>query len=106
MDRDFVATAAAEGFTAVSPIHGSPYLSGVDDPAYVPFATEDLIDRAHAAGLAVIPYVVDDGPTMRHLCGSGWTVSSPTAPTSCATSSRRRTVSCHRRSRADNLPGS
>lgn len=71
VDRDFVATAAAEGFAAISPIHGSPYLSGVADPAYVPFATEDLIDRAHAAGLAVIPYVVDDEPTMRHLVRLG-----------------------------------
>ena len=71
MDRDFVATAAAEGFTAISPIHGSPYLSGVDDPAYTPFATDDLIAHAHAAGLAVIPYVVDDAPTMRHLVRAG-----------------------------------
>ena len=37
----------------------------------MPFATEDLIDRGHAAGLAVIPYVVDDGPTMRHLVRLG-----------------------------------
>ncbi len=71
VDCDFVTTAAAEGFTAISPIHGTPYLSGVEDPAYVPFTTEDLITRAHAAGLAVIPYVVDDEPTMRHLVRLG-----------------------------------
>jgi len=71
VDADFVRTAAAEGFTAISPIHGSPYLGGVGDPAYEPFATADLIDRAHAAGLAVIPYVVDDAPTMRHLVQLG-----------------------------------
>jgi len=71
VDRDFVATAAAEGFTTISPIHGSPYLSGVEDPAYTPFASGDLIAHAHAEGLAVIPYVVDDEPTMRHLVRAG-----------------------------------
>ncbi len=71
VDRDFVETAAAEGFTAISPIHGSPYLSGVTDPAYEPFATEELIRHAHSAGLTVIPYVVDDEATMRHLVRSG-----------------------------------
>ncbi|MCY7401946.1 MAG: hypothetical protein LH477_13535 [Nocardioides sp.] len=71
VDRDFVATAAAEGFTAISPIHGSPYLSGVEDPAYTPFASGDLITHAHAEGLAVIPYVVDDEPTMRHFVRAG-----------------------------------
>ncbi|SFB36025.1 glycerophosphoryl diester phosphodiesterase [Nocardioides alpinus] len=68
---DFVRTAAAEGFTAISPIHGSPFRSGVADPAYTPFATESLVDEAHAAGLVVIPYVVDDEPTMRHLVRAG-----------------------------------
>ena len=68
---DFVRAAADEGFTAVSPIHGSPYTSGVDDPAYRPFTTAALVDAAHAAGLAVIPYVVDDTATMRHLVRLG-----------------------------------
>jgi glycerophosphoryl diester phosphodiesterase len=69
--EDFVRAAADEGFTAVSPIHGSPYTSGVEDPAYRPFTTADLVDAAHAAGLAVLPYVVDDAATMRHLVGLG-----------------------------------
>jgi glycerophosphoryl diester phosphodiesterase len=68
---DFVRAAADEGFTAISPIHGSPYASGVDDPAYRPFATAVVVDAAHAAGLAVVPYVVDDAATMRHLVGLG-----------------------------------
>ncbi|GAA1435828.1 glycerophosphodiester phosphodiesterase [Mycobacterium cookii] len=71
VDDDVVAAAAAQGFTAISPIHGSPYRSGVDDPAYEPYATAVLVDAAHAAGLAVIPYVVDDAATMRHLVGLG-----------------------------------
>ena len=71
VDTDFVGTAAAEGFTAISPIHGSPSASGVTDPTYRAFATEDLIAGAHDAGLRVIPYVVDDEPTMRHLVRLG-----------------------------------
>lgn len=66
-----VEAAAAEGFDALSPIHGSPFRSGVDDPAYVPFTTGALIEDAHAAGLAVIPYVVDDEPTMSSLLELG-----------------------------------
>ncbi len=71
VDADFVRTAAAEGFSAISPVHGSPYRSGVGDPAYEPFTTPALVDEAHAAGLAVIPYVVDDEATMRHLVRIG-----------------------------------
>lgn len=68
---DFVRAAADEGFTVVSPIHGSPYASGVDDPAYRPFTTAALVDATHAAGLTVVPYVVDDAATMRHLVRLG-----------------------------------
>jgi glycerophosphoryl diester phosphodiesterase len=71
VDADFVRTAAAQGFTAISPIHGSPFRAGVDDPAYRPFATADLVGRAHAVALAVVPYVVDDAPTQRHLLRLG-----------------------------------
>ena len=65
------AAAAQQGFTAISPIHGSPFRSGVADPGYTPFTTAPLVEAAHAAGLAVVPYVVDDPPTMRHLVGLG-----------------------------------
>lgn len=71
VDDDFVGTAAAEGFSAISPIHGSPYRSGVEDPAYRPYATPELVEEVHAAGLRVVPYVVDDAATMRHLVRIG-----------------------------------
>lgn len=71
VDPDFVVTAAGLGLTAISPVHGSPYRSGVDDPDYRPFTTPAMVDQAHAAGLAVVPYVVDDPPTMRHLVEVG-----------------------------------
>ncbi|HEY1117563.1 MAG TPA: glycerophosphodiester phosphodiesterase family protein [Acidimicrobiales bacterium] len=67
----FVEAAATLGFDAISPIHGSPFLAGVDDPSYVPFVDATMTAAAHDRGLAVIPYVVDDEPTMRHLVGLG-----------------------------------
>lgn len=71
VDADFVATAAAQGFTAISPIHGSPMAASPSDPAYTPFVTEAMIVEAHAAGLDVIPYVVDDEDTVRDLLRLG-----------------------------------
>lgn len=69
--EEFVVTAAEQGFDAISPIHGSPFLGGVDDAAYVPFVTGELVASAHSAGLQVIPYVVDDSPTMAALIRLG-----------------------------------
>ena len=71
VEAEFVVTAAEQGFDAISPSHGSPFLSGVDDAAYVPFANGELIDRAHEVGLQVIPYVVGDPPTMAALVRLG-----------------------------------
>lgn len=67
----FAEAAAERGFDAISPIHGSPYLSGVTDPAYRAFADERLVAAAHDVGLLVVPYVVDDEPTMRWLIDIG-----------------------------------
>ncbi|QBX56187.1 glycerophosphodiester phosphodiesterase [Nocardioides seonyuensis] len=67
----WVEAAAAAGFDAISPIHGSPFLAGVDDASYVPFVDLAMTVAAHDRGLAVIPYVVDDEPTMRHLVDLG-----------------------------------
>lgn len=68
---DPVATAAALGFNAVSPIHGRPYRSGVGDPAYRPVVTPELVEHAHLLGLRVVPYVVDDPATMGHFVDLG-----------------------------------
>jgi glycerophosphoryl diester phosphodiesterase len=69
--EQFVTTAAEQGFDAISPLHGSPMRSGADDAAYVPFTTGELIAGAHDVGLRVIPYVVDDPPTMAALIRLG-----------------------------------
>ncbi len=68
---DLVAAVAAERFDAISPAHGYPFASGVTDPAYQPFTTPGLIDRAHAEGLLVIPYTLNDPATAAALIDQG-----------------------------------
>jgi glycerophosphoryl diester phosphodiesterase len=43
----------------------------VTDANYVPYVTADMVTRAHAAGMQVIPWTVDDKPTMRALIATG-----------------------------------
>jgi glycerophosphoryl diester phosphodiesterase len=40
-------------------------------PDYRPFTTRDLVQRAHRAGLEVIPWTVNDRPTMEKLIDDG-----------------------------------
>ena len=68
---DLIAAAASLGFDAVSPVHGTPQNGKVTDPGYVPYVTADMVRRAHAAGMQVIPWTVDDQPTMRALIDAG-----------------------------------
>ncbi|MFT7835398.1 glycerophosphodiester phosphodiesterase [Saccharothrix sp. BKS2] len=59
------------GASALSPVHGNPQNGVVTDPDYVPFTTKALVDEAHAHGLEVIPWTVDDKPTMNKLIDDG-----------------------------------
>lgn len=68
---NLVAAAATLGFDAVSPVHGSPFRSGVADPAYRPFVTASMVADAHGAGMRVLPYTVDDPATMHGLVELG-----------------------------------
>jgi glycerophosphoryl diester phosphodiesterase len=68
---DLVASAASLGFDAISPVHGTPQNGTVTDANYVPYVTADMVTRAHAAGMQVIPWTVDDKPTMRALIATG-----------------------------------
>lgn len=65
------AAAAALGCHTISPVHGAPFASGIEDPAYEPFVTAAMVDAAHDAALTVVPYTVDDPATMRHLVELG-----------------------------------
>lgn len=68
---DLVAAASSLGFDAISPVHGTPQNGKVTDAGYVPYVTADMVTRAHSAGMKVIPWTVDDKPTMRALIGAG-----------------------------------
>ena len=71
LQEKYVAAAASFDADAVSPVHGDPQGAGVGTPGYVPFTTRQLVDAAHAAGMRVIPWTVNDRPTMEHLIGLG-----------------------------------
>ncbi|WP_127934300.1 glycerophosphodiester phosphodiesterase family protein [Nonomuraea polychroma] len=59
------------GADAFSPVHGFPQNGKVTDPGYVPYVTKDMVDQAHALGLKVIPWTIDDEPTMNKLIDDG-----------------------------------
>jgi len=59
------------GADAFSPVHGFPQNGKVTDPGYVPYVTKNMVDQAHALGLKVIPWTIDDEPTMRKLMDDG-----------------------------------
>ncbi|WP_049565288.1 glycerophosphodiester phosphodiesterase [Streptomyces sp. SBT349] len=66
-----VDAAASFGADAISPVHGAPQDGQVGQPGYVPYVTEAMVDEAHAAGLRVIPWTVDDVATMNKLIDDG-----------------------------------
>jgi glycerophosphoryl diester phosphodiesterase len=68
---DLVEVAASLGFDAISPVHGNPQNGKVTDAGYVPYVTADMVERAHAKGMQVIPWTVNDQPTMRALMDGG-----------------------------------
>ncbi|MGP3969058.1 glycerophosphodiester phosphodiesterase [Streptomyces sp. 6N223] len=70
-DGSLVAAARSFGADAISPVHGDPQGGHVGDPGYVPYVTEELVDEAHAAGMLVIPWTVDDTATMHKLIDDG-----------------------------------
>ncbi|WP_433576939.1 glycerophosphodiester phosphodiesterase family protein [Nocardia brasiliensis] len=71
LQQQYVAAAASFGADAVSPVHGDPQSGSIEDPAYRPFTTADLVDAAHRRGMRVIPWTVDDRPTMTALLDLG-----------------------------------
>lgn len=68
---DLVAAVASFGADVLSPVHGTPQNGAVTDPGYVPYTTPELVADAHAAGIAVVPWTIDDVPTMESLIGAG-----------------------------------
>jgi len=66
-----VAAADSFGADAISPVHGTPQNGTVTDPGYRPYTTPQLVADAHAAGMAVIPWTIDDRATMASLMDAG-----------------------------------
>ncbi|HYI65890.1 MAG TPA: glycerophosphodiester phosphodiesterase family protein [Candidatus Limnocylindrales bacterium] len=66
-----VAAAASFGADAISPVHGFPQNGKVTDPGYEPYTTPQLVEEAHVAGLAVVPWTIDDPATMEALIDAG-----------------------------------
>ncbi|MEU6713339.1 glycerophosphodiester phosphodiesterase family protein [Nonomuraea sp. NPDC046802] len=59
------------GAQAFSPVHGFPQNGKVTDPGYEPYVTKEMVDQAHALGLKVIPWTIDDEPTLNKLIDDG-----------------------------------
>lgn len=71
-DGDFVAAAASiDGVVALSPVHGFPQNGKVSDPDYRFYVTREMVEDAHARGLKVIPWTVDDKDTVAALMDMG-----------------------------------
>jgi glycerophosphoryl diester phosphodiesterase len=69
---DFVAAAAAiDGVTALSPVQGFPQNGTIGDPGFEPYPDAAMVRDAHARGLEVIPWTVDDPETMDYFIDLG-----------------------------------
>lgn len=59
------------GAAAFSPVHGFPQDGKVTDPGYRPYVTKAMVDEAHGLGIKVIPWTIDDEPTLNKLIDDG-----------------------------------
>ena len=68
----YIATSLIAGRLVADPgVHGNPQNGKVGDPGYRPYTTPALVAEAHDNGLAVIPWTIDDEPTMASLMDAG-----------------------------------
>lgn len=59
------------GATTFSPVHGFPQGGSVADPGYRPYVTQEMVRHAHRNGIKVVPWTVNDLPTLRKLVADG-----------------------------------
>jgi glycerophosphoryl diester phosphodiesterase len=59
------------GADAFSPVHGFPQAGKISDPDYQPYVTKDMVRSAHKAGIKVVPWTINDVPTMAKLIDDG-----------------------------------
>lgn len=67
----YVAAAKSFGVNTLSPVHGDPQGGQVGDPGYQPFTTAELVREAHAAGMKVVPWTINDPRTWEALLNAG-----------------------------------
>jgi glycerophosphoryl diester phosphodiesterase len=68
----YVAAAdSIDGVTTLSPVQGTPQGGRVGDGTFVPYPDAAMIADAHARGLKVVPWTVDDPATMDHFIDLG-----------------------------------
>lgn len=68
---NLVAATKSFGADAISPVHGFPQGGTVNDPDYRPYVTHEMVREAHAARMRVVPWTINDIPTMRSLIDKG-----------------------------------
>lgn len=70
-DCNLPAAAASFGADAISPVHGLPQNGVITDADYEQFTTRDMVEQAHALGMKIIPWTINDHATLDHLLGLG-----------------------------------
>jgi len=70
-DCKLPAAAASFGADAISPVHGLPQNGRITDTDYEAFTTRQMVEQAHALGMHVIPWTINDTATMAYLIGIG-----------------------------------
>nr|WP_230416727.1 glycerophosphodiester phosphodiesterase family protein [Micromonospora tarapacensis] len=68
---DPIAAIRSFGAAAFSPVHGFPQHGTVTDADYRPYVTKQLVRHAHRNGIKVVPWTVNDVPTMAKLIDDG-----------------------------------
>lgn len=68
---DLVAAAHSFGADAISPVHGFPQNGQITDENYQPYVTKNMVQEAHKYGIKVIPWTINDEPTMHKLIEDG-----------------------------------
>lgn len=70
-DCNLVRAADSFGADAISPVHGTPQNGKITDPDYEPYVTREMVDEAHGVGMKVIPWTINDRPTIEKLMDDG-----------------------------------
>ncbi|MEW2383915.1 glycerophosphodiester phosphodiesterase family protein [Micromonospora sp. NPDC047707] len=68
---DPIAAIRTFGAKTFSPVHGFPQNGTVTDPTYRPYVTKEMVAHAHRHGITVVPWTINDVPTMAKLLDDG-----------------------------------